>query len=299
MKHTMIVLFLAASALVPTSCPGPSDGNAESPDYISPNIGTLKYVPAGSFQRDGTPDNISVMTGPFRISQTEITRLQFYMIMGTDPSDTASSSGIGDPVQMANWYHAIAFCNKLSIAEGLTPVYTVAGVNLSTLTFGEIPTVDAAAWNAAAADWDADGYRLPTEMEWMWAAMGADSGDPGALNTTGWAKSFAGSDGSNAVDDYAWTNENSTGTSHPAGTRLPNELGLHDMSGNVWEWCWDWNATYPAGTTTDHRGPASGTHRVIRGGCWFFPPDDCAVAVRDYSFPYNRIGFFGFRVVRP
>ena len=306
MKHMLAALLLAASALVLTSCPSPSDGSVESLDYTSATIGTLKYVPAGSFQRDAEAANISEITQPYRMSATEITREQFLAVMEDDPSDATKSSGTGDPVQRTNWYHAIAFCNKLSIAEGLTPVYSVARVDFYTLTYDGIPTIDDEDWDAAAANWSADGYRLPTEMEWMWAAMAADSGNPWALNTTGWVKDFAGSDGINAVGDYAWTSENSSNKTHPAGTKLPNELGLYDMSGNVWEWCWDWyedDGTLPnyaiTGTVTDHLGAASGTSRVFRGGSWNNGAVSCTVAIRNRSYPnYQNYGL-GFRVVRP
>ena len=149
------------------------------------------------------------------MSQYDITRAQFLTVMGVDPSDAGYSTGMTDPVQMVNWYHAIAFCNKLSIAEGLTPVYTVTGVNFATLTFGDIPSALSynAVWDAAVATWTNNGYRLPTQMEWMWAAMGATSGSGyvGPTYLTGYGKLFAGSDsiladgsgGTHVIGDYA------------------------------------------------------------------------------------------------
>ncbi|PKN24445.1 MAG: hypothetical protein CVU65_11705 [Deltaproteobacteria bacterium HGW-Deltaproteobacteria-22] len=268
-------------------------------DYTSPNIGTLIYVPAGTFQRDATPTNLSVVSA-FRMSEHEITRAQWVAVTGwADPSNVSYSSGTGDPVQMVSWYDAIAFCNKLSIAEGLTQVYAVSGVNFSTLTYAEIPTSSNTTWNAATANWAADGYRLPTEMEWMWVAMGADLANPGAVNTTGYTKAFAGSTGSNVIDDYAWYTTNSGGKSHPVGSTLANELGFHDLSGNVWEWAWDWYGTYPTGTQTGYRGPASGTYRVARGGNWGNAASSCTVAFRSYNNPSSRLNDVGFRVVRP
>ena len=163
-------------------------------DYDSSTVGILKLVPAGRFQRDATATNISVITRPYRMSQHEITRAQFAAMLITDPSHPPYSSGTDDPVQMVNWYHAIAFCNKLSIDEGLTPVYSVTGIDFSTLTYAGIPTEAHVDWNDATANWDADGYRLPTEMEWMWAAMGAPAdGQGGSTNTTGYQKGYAGS----------------------------------------------------------------------------------------------------------
>ncbi|MBU1068636.1 SUMF1/EgtB/PvdO family nonheme iron enzyme [Myxococcota bacterium] len=268
-------------------------------DYGSPNIGGLKYVPAGTFQRDATVTNLSTVSA-FRMSRYEITRAQWTAVTGwVDPSNGTSSSGTSDPVQKVGWYDAIAFCNKLSLLEGLTPVYTVSGVNFSTLTYAQIPTSDNATWNAVTANWAANGYRLPTEMEWMWAAMGADTGAPGVTNTTGYAKAFAGSTGSNAIDDYAWYSTNSTSKTHPAGTKLPNELGLYDLSGNVWEWNWDWSAAYPTGTVTDYRGPASGSNRVEHGAGFGSYASDCSLAYLLGSNPHYRFFSVGFRVVRP
>jgi formylglycine-generating enzyme required for sulfatase activity len=269
-------------------------------DYTSPSIGTLKYVPAGTFQRDATPTNLSNVSA-FRMSRYEITRAQWTAVTGwADPSNVTVSSGSGDPVQMVSRYDAIAFCNKLSLLEGLTPVYAVSGVNFSTLTYAQIPAASDAAWNAATANWAANGYRLPTEMEWMWAAMGADNAAPGVTNTTGYLKTFAGSTGSNAIGDYAWYGANSMSSTHQAGTKMPNELGLYDLSGNVWELDWDWYvASYPTGPVTDYRGPAIDTTFVLRGGSWGDLASVCTVAVRNSYCPHCRDMYFGFRVVRP
>ncbi|MBF9018275.1 MULTISPECIES: SUMF1/EgtB/PvdO family nonheme iron enzyme [unclassified Oceanispirochaeta] len=273
-------------------------------DYYSSNIGILMYVPAGTFQRDGVSAENTSTVSAFRMSEKEITRDQFRAIMGAEPSNTTYSNGTTDPVQIVNWYHAIAFCNKLSIAEGLTLAYEVPGVTFSTLTYGNIPTSRDDDWDLASANWTNTGYRLPTEMEWMWAAMGASSDSIGGdivdgVNTGGHAKAFAGSDGSNAIGDYAWYNSNSGDKSHPAGARVSNELGLDDMSGNVFEWCWDWFGTYPTGDETDYKGATSGTSRVIRGGGWHNNAPNCAVAYRCGYEPNRQIIDVGFRVVRP
>ncbi|MBU1241740.1 SUMF1/EgtB/PvdO family nonheme iron enzyme [Myxococcota bacterium] len=267
-------------------------------DYESANIGTLIYVPGGTFQRDADPANLSTVSA-FRMSRYEITRAQWVAVTGwADPSNVTYSNGTDDPVQTVSWYDAIAFCNKLSLLEGLTPVYTVSGVDFATLTYSQIPLVNDATWNTATANWAANGYRLSTEMEWMWAAMGADTAAPGVTNTTGYAKAFAGSTGTNAIGDYSWYSTNSASKTHQAGTKLPNELGLYDLSGNVFEWAWDWYTAYPTGTLTDTRGPASGTDRVFRGGGWLYDASNCPVANR-YYISYDRSGSIGFRVVRP
>jgi formylglycine-generating enzyme required for sulfatase activity len=264
---------------------------------------TMVSVPAGTFQRDATATNTSTVSA-FRMSQREITRAQFLAIMGTDPSDTTYSSGTDDPVQNVNWYQAIAFCNKLSLAEGLTPVYAVSGVNFSTLTYANVPVIGNSVWDTATATWTNNGYRLPTEMEWTWAAMGATSdranGYSGSgTNTAGYSKAFAGSTGTNAVGDCAWYTANSSSTTHPVGAKAANELGLYDMSGNVSEWNWDWFGTSLAGAVTDYRGAGFDENRVIRNGSWASDASCCTVAYRYFGSPNYRENNIGFRVVRP
>ena len=208
-----------------------------------------------------------------------------------------------------NWYHAIAFCNKLSLAESLTPVYAVTGVDFNTLTYASIPTPSTASnvtWDAATATWTNNGYRLPTEMEWMWAAMGAPAdGQGGGTNTTGYTKHFAGSTGSNELGNYAVygyytyaADATTTERTNPVGSKTANELGLYDMSGNVSEWTWDWYAGYPDGSLTDYRGAASGTFRFGRGGSWFANSSTCFIANRRIYYPNKRDYHIGFRVVR-
>jgi formylglycine-generating enzyme required for sulfatase activity len=152
-------------------------------------------------------------------------------------------------------------------------------------------------------DGSKNGYRLPTEMEWMWAAMGADK--TSQPNTTGYSKAFAGSSGSNSIDDYAWyrTETNGSDRTHEVGTKTANELGLQDMSGNVWEWCWDWfdgtsgssGTVAGTGTLTDYTGAASGSSRVRRGGSWGGVASYCAAAFRGSGSPAGQYDYLGFR----
>ncbi|PKN23651.1 MAG: hypothetical protein CVU65_13845 [Deltaproteobacteria bacterium HGW-Deltaproteobacteria-22] len=112
-------------------------------------------------------------------------------------------------------------------------------------------------------------------------------------------KAFAGSTGSNVIDEYAWYTINSGNTTHPVGTKLPNELGLYDLSGNVFEWAWDWNGTYPMGIVTDYRGAASNSQRIERGGAFRYSASAGTVTYRDFFTPYGGLDRIGFRVVRP
>jgi formylglycine-generating enzyme required for sulfatase activity len=287
---------------------GGSSGDGSYPDGLDPNYCelTMVSVPGGTFQRDGTPGNTSTVRA-FRISKYEITRAQFKAVMGVDPSIPASSTGTEDPVSEIYWYRAIAFCNKKSIEEGLTPVYsvTVSGtpVNWNSLSYYNIPSASNDDWNLATADWGANGYRLPTEMEWMWAAMGAPAdGQNGGTNTTGYAKGYAGStEGANQgnILNYIWCYDNAEYITHPIGKKFPNELGLYDMNGNVREWCWDWYASYPTGALpVDYRGPTSGTKRVVRGGSIISSYYYCTVDDRDDVDPGAAWDDSGFRVAR-
>ncbi len=266
-------------------------------DYYSPNVGLLKAISPGSFQRDDISTNISHVKNVFRIGEKEITRAQYQAVMGNDPSDLAVSSDAQlDPVQIVTWQEAAQFCNNLSIMEGLNPVYT----NIT----GAVPV----------ADWDSNGYRLPTEMEWMWTAMGQMSaeGYSSDVYLTGYAKPFSGSNatsllgdnGTNTIDDYAFYNSNAGGTTHPVGSKFPNELGLYDMSGNVYEWNWDFYDSngYPDGNldsdTPEGRGAIAGSFRIIRGGSWFDNSGNCRVEGRSTNIPNTSDNRIGFRVAR-
>jgi formylglycine-generating enzyme required for sulfatase activity len=255
----------------------------------------MRYVPVGSFQRDGTPANISIISNGYWMGETEVTQGLFEAVMDVNPSNfsTNPEDGAADgwkrlPVEKVNWYAAIAFCNKFSLKDGKDPVYSVSGVDWVTLTYSAIPDDSEPDWDAATQDLSKDGYRLPTEMEWMWAAMGAD--------TSGRGKAFAGNTGS--IDDNAWYNENSEGSTHQTGYKNANELGLKDMSGNVREWCWDWYGGYTDGPLTDPPGTGSGS-RVMRGGGWNFYASNCTVANRSSFDPYFAVNVIGFRVVCP
>lgn len=269
-------------------------------DAVSPHVGAMRYVPGGTFQRDGTASNTTTVS-PFRMSVFAITQAQYVSVTGkANPSGFSSGADAPSrPVETVSWYDALVFCNMLSIAEGKTPVYSIAG-STNPADWGAVPGGGDATWNAAIMNLAADGYRLPTEAEWMWAAMGATSGHgyPGSgVYTTGYLKAFAGSTGSNSIDDYAWYTVNSGGATHPVGAKLPNELGLYDMSGNVWEWVWDRSATYPTGSLLDPTGPGSGDGRAIRGCSWVSNASSCAVANRNSVNANQRLDVQGFRVV--
>ena len=130
-------------------------------------------------------------------------------------------------------------------------------------------------------------FRLPTEAEWEYAARGGD-------RSQGYKYS-----GSNTIGNVAWYGDNSNSQTHNVKTRSPNELGIYDMSGNVWEWCQDWKGNYNSGSQTNPTGPSSGSYRVYRGGSWFNGARLCRVSNRRDSNPDDRNGYLGLRLCLP
>jgi formylglycine-generating enzyme required for sulfatase activity len=320
MRKRGIPFFLAvllAAAPLWTGCPTEEDdggegGGSDMPDEplvtvtLNDIAVNLCYVPPGRFQRDGNALNVSAITKGFWLAQTETTQELFEAVMGHNPSYFHGGSGRepagGEtqglrPVEMVNWYQAITFCNKLSLANAKEPVYSVkkAGVEVdwAGLAWGQIPQAVDDDWSAAAMDAARSGFRLPTEMEWMWAAMGAQRKT--LPNTTGRNKGFAGDNGSNDRADYSWYNSNAGGKTHEAGSKQPNELELLDMTGNVREWCWDGWGSYPNGEALDYQGVRSSEYRIVRGGGMDSGVDESKINFRNdyngYSYTDDALGF--------
>ncbi|MDI3503826.1 MAG: hypothetical protein PWP64_762 [Candidatus Cloacimonadota bacterium] len=256
------------------------------------------FVEGGTFNPTdsyGNPTDYFVTLSSFYIDKYEVTQAGYEAVMGTNPSHFSGHPN--RPVEWVTWFNAIEYCNRRSTMEGLTPCYSYS-------SYGTDPDDWPAGWNSnssnhtnVSCNWSANGYRLPTEMEWMFAAKGGNQ-----------SQSYYYS-GSNTIGEVAWYRSNAGyelpgGLSHPdfgthdVGEKAPNELGTFDMSGNVYEWVWDISGSYPSGSQTNPTGADSGSDRVIRGGGWDYYADVCTVSFRFDISAAGTNGGIGFRCLR-
>jgi formylglycine-generating enzyme required for sulfatase activity len=178
-----------------------------------------------------------------------------------------------------NWFDAVLFCNWLSQKEGRQPCYKRTGEKQKVKLGNE--QVEWELWNC---DFDVNGYRLPTEAEWEYAARAETR------------SSFCFGDDESLLPKYGYSSVNSKSRAWPGAMLLPNASGLFDVHGNVWEWCWDWHGEL-TGDQTDPVGAPAGSFRVIRGGGWVNLASYCRASYRLYYLPVYRLGHLGFRVV--
>ena len=209
-------------------------------------------------------DEITVKVDDFYIDDFVVTQADWDRIMGYNPSYFKSDDL---PVENVGWYEAILFCNKKSEKNGKITCYTIDGEQIE-------------------CDFGAGGYRLPTEAEWEFAAIGG-------VKSKGFR--YAGSDN---LDEVAWYSKNAGKTTHPKGGKLPNELGLYDMCGNVFEWCWDWFDKFDCEYMENPKGPDKGKLKVVRGNNWVNGESTSELTRRVHRDPYALTHHQGFRIVR-
>ena len=211
--------------------------------FSSPVV--MHWVEGGSFQMgdtygDGEFDEYpvhEVTLRTFAISRFEITQTQWMDVMGNNPSGFIGDGNL--PVERITWYEVLEFCNALSQKAGWTSCYTINGTKVS-------------------CNFNADGYRLPTEAEWEYAVKGGNR-----------SKGYRYS-GGNDIDEVAWYYPNANNMTHPVGGKKANELGLYDMIGNVWEYCWDWWGMYLENPVQDLEGAEQGSFKIVRSSSWAF-----------------------------
>ena len=239
---------------------------------------------AGVFRMGSPPDEKGrsddegpqhqVRIGAFACMRTPVTRHLYQQVIGKDPG---WPEGAADerPVNRVSWYDAIAFCNRLSERNGLTPCYETGEAQKG----GE--SERRVRWNQAA-----DGYRLLTEAEWEYACR--------AGSTT----RYSFGDDESDLSRHAWYSQNAGNEPQPVGQKEPNAWGLHDLHGNLWEWCWDWRGPYPDAAQENPSGSESGAFRVLRGGAFVNRAEYLRSADRFWDWPEFAIQFVGFRCAR-
>jgi len=232
----------------------------------------LVFIEGGSFKMgsdfshdDEKPEH-NVTVSSFYLSKYEVTQGLWEEVMGSNPANTSCGFGPEYPVNDISWRDAVNFCNILSEMDDLQPVYTLSD-------------------EGVICEWSRNGYRLPTEAEWEYAARGGIK-----------SKRYTYA-GSNTINDVAWYWSNSGYKTHPVGQKQANKLGLYDMSGNVGEWCWDRYGSYDVNVEANPRGPAEGISRVNRGGSYSMSASMCHPTSR-YGARLIRSTAIGFRLAR-
>ena len=264
----------ANMAFVPS---GTYDSDFQNYEYSPDEMGALAGEGKG-ITKSASIDNrveewsVEVSVEAFLMGKYEVTQKEWQSVMGY-PKGSAKANN-KQPQLVLIWADAIEYCNKRSIKEGLKPCYVINKTTISkeeTMHMGDYAKL---AWGYAL-DLEASGYRLPTPEEWEWAAIGGRT----EMNYP-----FAGSDD---IDDVGWYQGNSNWKIHNVGGKLANDYGIYDMTGNLWEWCWDVNVDY-----------SQETFYLLRGGSFRDTESECSISSRAYDVSVGGNFESGFRVVR-
>lgn len=261
----MIVAVVAVTAAVAYGAPAKTS-------HTKSSHSNMVFVKGGTFKN--THSNYygkGVTVSSFYIGRYLVTEKEWDAVMPSDPSKV---KGANLPVEMVTWYDAVEYCNRRSLKEGLKPYYNIDKAkkdpnNKPDPTFGDLDKIK---WTVTTNP-GANGYRLPTEAEWEYAAEGGQlsrnyvysgSNDP---NVVSWYWKNSGDRVLTGFWSWPAIQGNNDGPK-PVGLKKPNELGLYDMSGNVREWCWDWYSDHVPTHVKNPEGPSSGYKRIWRGGGW-------------------------------
>ncbi|MCA9669594.1 MAG: SUMF1/EgtB/PvdO family nonheme iron enzyme [Myxococcales bacterium] len=250
-------------------------------DWITVKAGTFTMGSPASEPGRGVNETAHqvTLTHDFQIASTEVTQTQYEKVRRYNPAAKrdAPCDGGDCPVETVSWSEAAAYCNALSEAQKLSPCYRCEAA-------GKPVRCSVSPSYLGAAFYDCPGYRLPTDAEWELAYRAGTS--------TPFYDSLS-------ADEIGWHNNNSGGSPHPAAQKKPNNLGLHDMGGNVWEWCNDrFEQDLGSAPVTDPTGSTSSEYHVTRGGSWRFEPTRLRGASRLLNLPTKRQDDTGFRCVR-
>ncbi len=246
----------------------------------------LIYIESGEFimgddksSSDREKPEHKVKLNSFYMAQIVVTQQLYKAVTGENPSHF---KGKNHPVEKVSWYDAVEFCDILNKKLKFSPAFY--NIDKNKKDKNNKNESDELKWTV---DYNKQGkgFRLPTEAEWEYAAIGASAGS---------ANNYAGS---GVLDHVGWFNKNNEYESKPVALKFPNALGLYDMSGNIREWCWDWYDNYNKNELENPIGAKSGTSRVFRGGSWFSLAAISLTANRDYINPDGRDNNLGFRLV--
>jgi formylglycine-generating enzyme required for sulfatase activity len=282
MQKVKFILFVLLLSVVVLEAQATKEFTA-SPEMIPVKGGS--YMMGCTSEQSNCDDDespmVEVNVKDFLIGKYEVTQDLWEEVTGKNPSKFKGGSL---PVESVSWYEAIEFCNQLSVLEGLEPVYKIDKTTIDPNNKNEY---DKSKWTVEF-DPNANGYRLPLETEWELAAR---SGNVRAADQTLYS-------GNNDIEEVAWYYGNSENETKEVGSKSPNGLGIYDMSGNVWEWCWSWKAGYASESITRYTGPESGSSRVYRGGSWFSEAKYCRVSPRGSDNPEYKDTGIGLRLAK-
>lgn len=267
--------------------------DAELP--VSP--GSFVLIEAGTFNMgspatetshaDDETEHEVTITRAFYMQAHEVTQGEWQVLMGNNPS-YFQSCGNNCPVENVTWYDALSYANALSREQDLDECYELTGC-------AGRPGEDMECAVVTFSGLDCEGYRLPTEAEWEYAAR---AGTATAFYSGSITEEECGLDRN--LDEIGWYCGNADDTTHPVCRKSPNDWGLYDMLGNVWEWCWDWydGGYYTTSPSRDPLGPSSGQNRVRRGGGWSYGVCSVRSADRDRNAPGGHNNYLGLRLAR-
>ena len=321
MKKTVLffVLVLVVAFSVITGC---KKSSSPSGPVATATIDSsaLVSVPGGTYtQTTAGTNRFSHTISTFKMGKYQVTYDLWYKVytwavangytfanVGAEGSNgtvgAAPTTAKYQPVTTISWRDAIVWCNAYSQKTGLTPVYysdaffTIPIKTSIDTTYSSSIDPTVGGLDDPYVNWSANGYRLPTEGEYQYAASYEDGTAWTLYNYASGATAAYTNEA--ATDLVGWDSVNSGSTTHAVGGLTANALGIYDMSGNVWEWCFDWYGTYPTTASTNYKGPASGADRVIRGG-GYGGAVGLQVGGRSYDFPYDAYYFgIGFRFAR-
>lgn len=279
------ISLVTAALLLMIFCHSCGD-DSTSPENNGNGLVEMKLIHGGSFlmgsvnrwaREDEQPVH-HVLLSSYYLSKYEITQEQYAAF---DPTHISSFAGEDRPVEEVTWIDAAWFCNWLSEQEGYEKFYVDSTLENDTLTVN--------------MDWEADGYRLPTEAEWEYACLSNSVLD---FYSDSLCEPYCDPIDPN-LDEIAWYCGNANEQTHSVGSKIPIGFGLYDMNGNVWEWCNDWYWEYSEDPEVDPIGPTGGSSRVRRGGGWGSYGIQCRAARRSAFGPDSKANDIGFRVVRP